>query len=207
MGWIANFLGTGGSEPSSAQLATVIAEREAAIAEKIEAIERHRADVPAAAVQGNYLPEHTMAALGREVEADRVVLADLRAAHEKALEREEAAELQTRWQAAVESAEPVIVAVSEIASVVETLDGPIEKLREALGAFEARVPWDPYSHHSTVTNDIGSARLTVDAWAESLQRVRAIRECAERAKASAASAARQAGPQEPSGEKRLKGGE
>jgi hypothetical protein len=113
-----------------------------------------------------------------------------------AVAREEAAELQARWETAVDSAEPVIVAVSEIESVIETLPGRIEKLRDTLGAFEARLPWDPAGLRRAVTDYIGSARLAVDALADSLRQARTIRDHAESAKAGAASAALQVGPQE-----------
>src|ERR1700719_3550869 len=96
MGWIAKF------KLNSAQLATVIGEREIVIAGKLEEIKRCRADVPAAAIRGDYLPEHTLAALNRELMAEQAVLADLRTAHARALQCEQAVALANKRAVAEE---------------------------------------------------------------------------------------------------------
>lgn len=199
MGWIAKLLGTGDAEPSSAQFDAVIAERERGVTEKIEAIARHRADVPAAAVQGNYLPEHAMAALNREVEADRVVLTELRAARERAGQREQVAELRDRWAVAAESADPVMAAAEEIVAVASTLADRIEKLRGAIGAFDRRLPWDPPSRHRIVADYMGQASLAADALQAALRRAHEIRNHAEEAKRAAVAFKEQSQPQEQNG--------
>ncbi len=103
-----------------------------------------------------------------------------------AVAREEASEIQARWAVAVQSAGAVIVAVSEINPIIETLAGRLDKLLDTISAFEARLPWNPPSTHRIVADYIGSARLAVDALAVSLRQARTIRIHAEEAKACAA---------------------
>jgi hypothetical protein len=149
MGWIAKFLGTG--EPSSAQLATVIDEREAAIATKNEAIERYRADVPAAAIRGDYLPEHTMVALTRELDADRWILDDLRDAHSQALQRERAAQREKDFAVAEDDARALEAVGKEGADLIALIAdwhrrvlAAAAKFRQSASVVEpSRLVWNP----------------------------------------------------------------
>jgi pyruvoyl-dependent arginine decarboxylase (PvlArgDC) len=105
----------------------------------------------------------------------------------EALAREEAAERQARWAGVVESSTaPVIAAISEIETIVETLDGRLEQLLNTIGAFEAGLPWDPHTRRRTVTDYMERASRAADAVRASLRQAREIRSHVEGAKASAA---------------------